>query len=136
MDKDLTKKTANGLSHGLINSIANSVDISLEKKIKSTKKEEYQKVKKYDSEIISARYLNYLGEDDRLEMSYMKYAGDPITKWRFLNNEVYKVPRGLIKQVNEAHKMGKKRIGLLDKDSNPIEQEQNNEKTHEFVGII
>lgn len=134
--ESLFRTTKDGIKHGLINSLANSISANLEKKIDSSKKEEYEKKKKSDSEIVKARYINYIGNEERLETAYMRYAGQPITQWRFLNNEVYSVPRGLVEQVNNSHKNVKKRTGLVNKDGLPIDKEENSEKTHEFVGII
>lgn len=136
MQKDLMKKTKNGLHHGLIDTQQNSVDITSEKKIDESVKEEYKKRKKHDSEIISVRYINHEGVNDYLETPYLKYPGDPITKWRFLNNHEYKVPRGLVNHVNDACKGVKKVSELVDQSGSPLTTNREQEKIHEFVGII
>ncbi len=137
MDKNALKQTTNeGLAHGLINTLANSVNAKCEEKIKSTKKDEYEKLKKRDSEIVKARYINYLGNNERLETSYLKYACDSITQWRFLNNVIYSLPRGLVDIVNGAFKKSKKRSELINKDGLPMQKEESGDKIHEFVGVL
>jgi len=132
--ESLKRKTESGFNHGLINYMANSVS---EQKIKDPKvKEKLEKKKVKDGEIIKARYINRKERNGRLEMPYCMHAGEPLTQWIFLSNEIYEIPRGLIDEVNKAHLKIKKRSDLLDKDGNPIESDEPADIEHEFVGVI
>ena len=130
----LGKKTKSGRKHGLINILANSVKPDLESKI--TKKEEYTKRKKRDLTLMKARYINYISEDEILEVPYLDYAGEPLTQWRFIHNQVYEVPRGLVNKINTAHTNAKKRSQILDLDGVQLQQDKPAKMVHEFVGVL
>ena len=68
----------------------------------ATVKSEILKMRKEDSRKVKIKYQNQRGDHERLEMTYCKYAGDPIQVWKFIPGLVYEVPYGLAKQVNES----------------------------------
>lgn len=130
----LERVTEGGIKHGLTNYMANSVS---KQEFKDPKmKEKVEKQKAHDGEIIKARYINRKETNGKLSKSYMKYAGEPLTQWLFLSNEVYDVYRGLVEEVNSAHLKIKKRSDLLDKDGKALECDQPADIEHEFVGVI
>ena len=122
-----------GKEHGLINRVANSVKDDDFKNFSPEHKAEMQKRKKNDAKIIKARYVNHQDRiSGELTLPYCKYAGDPIETWRFLANNEYTLPFGLIDQVNSADlpmREGKVVNGVpLKKDALP-------EKIHEFIPV-
>ena len=110
----LTKVTTNGLEHGLINTIGNSVPDDGFKRFAEKDRPSMEKKKKEDEKIVKAQYLHKDGKNERLERPYANWAGQPITMWRFLHGETYDVPKGLVEDVNHPSKRTKKRSGLLD----------------------
>ncbi len=122
-----------GKEHGLINRVANSVKDDDFKNFSPEHKAEMQKRKKNDAKIMKARYLNHQDKiNGELTIPYCKYAGDPIETWRFLANQEYSLPFGLVDQVNSANlpvRQDKVVNGItLKKDSLP-------EKIHEFIPV-
>lgn len=131
----LTQVTANGLQHGLINSVGNSVPDNGFKRFAEKDRPKMEKNKKEDERIVKAQYLNKDGANERLERAYMKYEGQPITTWRFLHGEIYDVPKGLVDDVNDPNKRTRKRSGLIGKDGKPLETDQYDELQHRFVPV-
>lgn len=134
--------TASGEAHGLLDVLSNSVASDDNKSLKGEAKKTIESEKKEDSRIVRAEYMNRRGTHERLEMPYCKYAGDPIQMWKFIPGYVYEVPLGLVKQVNDKHKIMKKREGLLSvdsspvkKDGSPLEKDLDGEYLHKFVPV-
>lgn len=134
--------TASGEAHGLMDVLSNSVASDDNKSLKGEAKKIIESEKKEDSRIVRAEYMNRRGTHERLEMPYCKYAGDPIQMWKFIPGYVYDVPLGLVNQVNDKHKIMKKREGLLSVDSNPVkkdgsplEKDLDGEYLHKFVPV-
>jgi hypothetical protein len=110
------------------------------KHMKPEHKKEMESLKKEDSKIVEAEYLNSRGRHERLTKPYCRYPGDPIQIWHFIPGNRYKVPMGLVKEVNDASKRIPKRSGLisidghpLNKDESPLSSDQDGEWLHKFV---
>jgi len=132
--------TASGEQHGLINTITNSVPFDDFKNFKPEHKKELEAKKKEDSKLVKAEYMNSRGQHERLTKPYCKYAGDPIEIWHFIPGKVYKVPKGLVDEVNDKNKVMKQRAGLVSVDGAPVtkteaplEQDQDGAWLHKFV---
>lgn len=131
---------ANGEAHGLVDVRTNSVvkdDFKhMEPKIKAQLEKEY----KEDSKIVEVEYINRKGRHERLTKPYCQYAGDPIQMWNFIPGQRYKVPLGLVKEVNG--KKSTKRSGLLEvngekvtPDGSPLAQDMEADWEHKFVPV-
>ena len=129
----ITKVTAWGEQHGLINSVANSVKDDGFKSFEPKWKEEMVKAKKKDAEIIKAKYMNKQGKQERLTRPYCKYPGDPIQTWHFIPGYEYDVPRGLVEEVNNQKAW--KRSGLVDDKGNELKKDYEEESVHQFVPV-
>lgn len=133
MRADLMKVSSTGEKHGLINEVANSnhgdgfAHMSPEIKAKAEKK------KKHDSEIIEAKYLNSRGSTERLTRPYCLGSGEPIQTWHFIPNETYKVPRGLVTDVNDPNKRMPKRSQILDSKGMPTVKDEFHDPVHQFI---
>lgn len=131
----MTKVTSSGLEHGLINTVANSVADDGMKRFAEKDRPKMEKQKKEDERVVKAQYLHRDGGKERLEMPYAKWAGQAITSWRFLHNQEYDVPKGLVDQVNDPSKRKKKRSGLCDSKGQPLEMDEWDEPIHRFVAV-
>lgn len=134
--------TAAGEEHGLINTLTNSVPFDEFKNMKAEHKKEMERLKKEDSKLVKAEYLNSRGKHERLTKPYCKYAGDPIQIWHFIPGKVYEVPLGLVNEVNDKNKVMKKRSGLLEvdgkevtKEGSPLSQDEEGEWLHKFSAV-
>lgn len=142
MASPLLMMTASGEQHGLINTLTNSVTHDEFKAFKPEHKKELERQKKEDSRIVEVEYMNSRGKHERLTKPYCRYSGDPIQIWHFIPGKRYKVPFGLINEVNDSSKVMKKRSGLLSvdgndvkKDGSPLEQDEAGEFLHKFIPI-
>jgi hypothetical protein len=131
---------ANGEAHGLVDVRTNSVEFNDFKYMDPKTKAIVEKEKKEDAKIVEVEYINRTGRHERLTKPYCKYAGDPIQMWNFIPGQRYKVPLGLVKEVNEKKMM--KRAGLLEVDGEkvtksgaPLEQDQEGDWVHKFIPI-
>ncbi len=131
----LTQVNANGLEHGLINTIGNSVPDDGMKRFSEKDRPAMEKKKKEEERIVKAQYLHKDGKNERLERPYANWAGQPITMWRFLHGETYEVPKGLVEDVNNPAKRTRKRSGLMDPKGNPLELDEWDEPLHRFVPV-
>lgn len=132
--------TAGGEAHGLLEVRTNSVEFNDFKHMTPKDKAELEKQKKRDAQMVDVEYINRTGRHERLTKPYCKYAGDPIQMWNFIPGQRYKIPLGLVEEVNKV-KMPK-RSGLLEvdgekvtKDGSPLSQDQEGEWIHKFVSI-
>ena len=116
--------TAAGESHGLINTLTNSVPFDDFKNMKPEHKKELEAQKKQDAKLVKAEYMNSRGRHERLTKPYCKYAGDPIQVWHFIPGKVYEVPLGLVNEVNDKNKVMKRREGLLSIDDAPVQKSE------------
>lgn len=134
--------TAWGEEHGLINTIPNRVPYDGFKHMSPEMRKEIELQKKDDEKLVEAEYMNSQGRQERLEKPYCKYQGDPIQIWKFIPGYVYKVPLGLVKEVNDKNKVMKKREGLLsvdgtdvNRDGSPLRRDQEGDWIHKFVAV-
>lgn len=128
-------RSTDGLEHGLINTVGNSVQDDGFKNFAENVREEMKKKKKESERIVKAQYLNKNGEKERLERPYMMWAGQPITMWRFLHGEIYDVPKGLVDDVNSEYKRPPKRSGLMGPNGKELEMDVRQDPEHRFVPI-
>lgn len=142
MNPILAQVTGSGEQHGLINVLSNSVSDDGFKHFKPEHKKQLESEKKEDSRVVDAQYLNSRSSNERLEMHYCKYAGDSIQQWKFIPGRSYKVPLGLVKQVNDKNKIMKKRSGLVSldgepvkRDESPLEKDEEGDWLHKFVSV-
>ena len=132
--------TASGELHGLINTLTNSVPNDDFKHFKPEHKKELENMKKEDSKVVKAEYMNSRGRHERLTKPYCRYAGDPIQIWHFIPGITYDVPLGLVKEVNDSSKKIPRRSGLVSidgepmrKDESPLDKDEVGEWLHKFV---
>lgn len=142
MTQKLMMATAGGETHGLINTLTNSVPFDDFKNMKPEHKKELEKQKKEDSRLVKAEYMNSRGRHERLTKPYCKYAGDPIQIWHFIPGKTYEVPLGLVNEVNDKNKILKRRAGLVSLDGAPVQaseapldQDQDGDWLHKFVAV-
>jgi len=127
--------TANGIEHGLIHTLINQVPKSKRfKNVDPKKREELEKKIKADSELVEVRYLNHKNQENgSLSKDYYAGAGEPYYLFHFLHDHVYKVPKGLVAQVNDENRMIQKREGSIDANGNPITKDGPKKRIHHFV---
>lgn len=130
----MTFTTEKGQQHGLINTVGNSVPDDGFKRFAEKDRESMKKLKEKEEQIVKARYLNARGGNERLEKPYMRWAGQPITMWRFLHNHIYSVPKGLIEEVNQNPGLPK-RSEVLDTRGVPTTKDGESFKEHQFVPV-
>src|SRR5271167_4700794 len=99
---ELTFVTERGEKHGLMNTVGNSVPDDDFKRFAEKDRESMKKLRAKEEEYVKARYLNSRGKNETCEKPYMRWAGQPITTWKFLHNHVYTVPKGLVDEVNKS----------------------------------
>lgn len=136
----LMLSTASGELHGLINTLTNSVENHEYKHCKPEHKKEIERQRKEDSQLVEAEYLNSRGRHERLTKAYCRYAGDPLQVWHFIPGYVYKVPMGLINEVNDKSKIMPQRSGLMEVDGKqvlktgaPTERDEDGQFIHKFL---
>ena len=142
MSKQIVMTTASGEQHGLINVLTNSVSFDDFKNMKPEEKAKAEKMKKEDSRIVKAEYMNSRGRHERLTKPYCRWAGDPIRIYHFIPGKVYEVPKGLVDEVNDQSKYLKRRSGLVSidgnpvtKDESPLDADQDGEWLHRLVPV-
>lgn len=130
--------TASGEQHGLINTLTNSVEFDEFKHMKPGDKAKCEKEKKEDARIAKVKYINMRGPHERLDKTYCRWSGEPMLQYHLIPNQVYDLPMGMIKEVNEV-KMPK-RSGLVSvdgkdirKDGAPLDKDTEAEAIHMLV---
>ena len=129
--------TAWGEEHGLINTYPNSVPFDDFKNLDPSKKEEMKKMKKEDSKMVKARYINHEeGSKGRLQKPYCRYAGDPILQYNLIHDHEYELPYGFVREVNESRVAVREGLQSVDgKDVNngsPVARDST-KRHHELV---
>lgn len=130
----LTQVTANGEQHGLINTLANSVPFDDFKHMDGPTKLKAEKLKKEESRIVKARYMNSRGKHERLTKPYCRWAGQPIQIWHFIPGKEYEVPVGLVNEVN-AQKIVIREGKCDENGDNPSSKDEIDEPLHQFVAV-
>lgn len=126
--------TESGEQHGLINTLANSSQEPF-KNMDPEWKGKAEKIKKEDSKMVKARYINHRGTHERLDKPYCRYAGDPIRVYHLIPGYTYDLPMGFINEVNEPLHKPMKRSGLLNQDGVPLPSDKVAGKLHELVPV-
>lgn len=134
----ITKVTATGEQHGLINTLTNSVEFNDFKHMTPANKAKIEKEKKEDSRMVKMEYINRKGKHERLDKPYCRYAGDPILVYHLIPGHVYDVPMGFVKEVNEIKRVRRAGLVSLDgenvtKDGSPLEKDVEDEWVHRLV---
>lgn len=127
--------TASGEQHGLINTLANSVQDNGFKYLDPETKAKVEKERKEDSRIVKARYINHRGVQERLTKPYCRYSGDPIQTYHLIPGQTYELPQGFIKEVNDPKKRLAKRSEVLDANGRPTTRDGEPELLHELVPV-
>lgn len=126
-------KTKQGEEHGLINEYPNSVKDDNFKSMSPAQKEKLEKEKKDDNKLVEARYINKRSANERLTKYYCRWAGDKIQQWKFIPEQVYKVPYGLVKEINSIQPIVRSEV--LDANGLPTLKDGTGEREHEFVPV-
>jgi len=131
--------TASGEEHGLMGTLPNSVPFDDFKGMSPENKEKCRKELAHKKKNVKARYVNYQGQNERLEKPYCAGAGEPIQLWKFIPNHVYELPFGLIEEVNSAYTMQRSELVSVDgadmnKDGSATSKDKEI-RIHEFVPI-
>lgn len=132
--------TQSGEAHGLINVLTNSVVFDDFKHMQPNIKAKLEKEKKEDAELVEVEYINSRGRHERLDKHYCRYAGDRIEQWHLIPGYTYKVPYGMVKEVNGV--VMPVRSGLvsldgkdLNKNGAPLDRDMEGERLHRLVPI-
>ncbi len=131
MSNSLTQRAPSGLQHGLINTLPNSVKDDNFMKFAEKDRPALEKAKKEDAKVVKARFIHAKGDGERLERPYCRWAGQPITMWRFFHDNVYEVPMGLVNEVNAMPAMTKM-SDLVDQNGQPMKMDAKGEKLYRF----
>lgn len=132
--KQLIQVTATGEQHGLINTIANSVQNNDFKYMEPGNKAKAEKLKKEDGRLVKAQYINSRGKHERLTKPYCRWAGEHIQIWHFIPGQTYEVPIGLINEVNSVKNII--REGRCDENGdNPSKKDEVEEQLHRFIPV-
>ncbi len=124
-------KTTSGEEHGLMKVVSNSVVDSEGKRFKEKDREAMKKQRAEDSKMVRVTYINTKGSKFPFEIPYCMWDGDPILSYKFLADQDYDIPKGLMDLVNK--KRIQKRSGLLDKSGKELMQDTQEPYEHRFV---
>jgi len=116
------RATATGEVHGLVDTLTNSVEFNDFKHMDPKTKAKLEKEKKEDSILVKVEYMNRKGNHERLDKPYCRYAGDPILKYHLIPGQIYELPKGFVKEVNDMKQF--KRAGLVSQDGNPVRKDE------------
>ncbi len=125
--------TENGETHGLINTLPNSVTDDGFKDMSPEMKSKCEKQKKEDNRMVKARYINHRGNHERLTKPYMRWAGDVIKIYHLIPGKTYDLPKGFVDEVNNNPGLAKR--GERVENDQVIMRDGTPEKLHELVPI-
>lgn len=125
--------TESGEAHGCINELPNSCSDKGCPNMTPERKSEYEKLRKHESKMVKARYINHRGMHERLSRPYMRYAGDPIRLYNLIPGHVYDLPRGFVDEINNHRGLAQRGERLI--DDKIISKDQNPLRIHELVPI-
>jgi hypothetical protein len=133
----ILQATATGEQHGLIGVLPNSVPFDDFKNMKPEYAERMRKKKKDDERMVDVEYINHDEKNGRLYKPYCRYAGEQIQLWNFIAGYQYKVPMGLVEEVNAMRTPVRSGLQSVDgKDINrngvPLEKDTF-ERTHQLI---
>ncbi len=130
----ITTATTNGEEHGLINTLSNSVKFNDFAGMTPETKAKAEKLKKEESRMVKARYINHRGMHERLTKPYMRWAGDAIKIYHLIPGQTYELPVGFVKEVNENPGLPR-RSEVVDANGVPTRFDGASERLHELVPI-
>jgi hypothetical protein len=131
----LLMKTANGIEHGLLNTLINQVPKSKRfKNVEPGRKAELEKRAKDNAEIVEVQYINYKNQDTGHRCAdYTVGAGEPLYMFKFLHGHTYRVPKGLVNHINDPRKRRPRREGSVDESGQPREKDGAPQSIDAFV---
>lgn len=129
----ILQTTETGEAHGLINVLANNVKDTDFAHLPEEYREKARKQRKHDSKRVKARYINYLGYNERLTKPYCKYAGDKIEIYHLIPGREYELPLGMIEEINACEGIPVR--GERVEDKMYIAKDQRPNKIHELVPV-
>jgi len=100
-------------------------------KTASGDREAMKKQRTEDSKMVKVTYINTKGSKLPFELPYCMWDGDPILTYKFLPDNDYDIPKGLVDLVNK--KRIRKQSGLLDKSGKELMQDSMEPYEHRFV---
>ena len=134
MDLEKMKKVEdNGLRHGLIKVLANSVKDDGMKHVATKNKDKFAKEKKRDNELVEARFIKFEHADQPYTMPYCNWAGDPLLEFKFYNNQTYLVPMGLVNDINHPRRRNVVRSEILGPNGMPTVKDSAGTRPFEFI---
>src|SRR5260221_3604630 len=122
-----------GEEHGLMKVVGNSVPDSEGKRFKEKDRVAMSSLRKDQSKMVKCEYINKKGDTERLELTYCLWDGDPLLSYKFVPNQEYEIPKGLVDMGNNKKTM--KRSGPLDKNSKPLLVDTQEGTEHRFVAV-
>jgi hypothetical protein len=126
--------TASGEQHGLIRTVANSVPDTGFKHMEPKWREQAKKMREEDHKTVKARYLNKIGNHERLTKPYCRWAGDPIHTYHLIPGYVYELPMGFVNEIN--NKKDIQRSDRVDVDTDKISTKDSEvEGVHQLVPV-
>ena len=128
------QKLASGEEHGLLKVNANSVPFSEYKRFKEKDRAAMEKLHKEQSKMIKCQYINKKGKNERLEITHCDWDGDPLLSYKFVPDQEYEIPKGLIDKVNKKKKQ--KRSDLLGRDGKPLMQDSQETGDDLFIPLV
>ena len=126
--------TASGEEHGLINTIGNSVKDDGFKRFEEKDRAAMEKLKKEESRIVKARYINHRGMNERLTKPYCRWAGESIRIFHLIPGYTYDLPMGFINEVNGNPGLAN-RSDKMDESGKPAAKDSMPTKLHELVAV-
>lgn len=105
--------------YGIYKTRVSSVTTDPLKNADKGKREKYEKQKKADQKMVKAQFLIPYREGGEEEFCYCKYYDDPIFQFRGRDGDVYEVPMGMVRYVNENCTI-RPHTGLIDKAGQSI----------------
>lgn len=117
MKSFVSRVTANGIEHGIIGRFPNQVRTDGFEHMEKGLKEKCLKEQKNNATIVKALYKSK-EEGGILEMPYTLGGGFPIEQWRFIDNYIYEIPKGLYRKVNGTELVHRK----LEEDAQDLKQ--------------
>lgn len=119
----------NGDTHGLINTLANSVPSKDFANFKEKDREQMKKLKAREEKMVKVRYVNSRGGSEQLCKAYMRWQGENIKIFRLIHNNIYEIPQGLVDEINGNPGIPQ-RSDLLDAKGVPMLKDSGYEKIH------
>lgn len=127
--------TERGEQHGLVNTLANSVPDRGFDHMKPEDQKKAEALRKEESKIVKARYINHQGNHERLTKPYMRWSGDPIRIFHLIPGHTYDLPYGFVKEINDPNKAMPVRSEILDSRGIPTVKDAPGKRTHELVPV-